>query len=259
MLLGAQRQHAGVDAQADQEVRGADIDRAPVDEPADTPAGRRHEPRDGRNGEAALSGRVHDGRGQRMGTAALDSGSEPKNLGILDTGDGADNFDSGDARLALRQRARLVHDEYVHPRELFQCLRVFHEHTRVRATSGSHHDGHRRGQAERARARDDQDRHAVHQGVREPGRGAPQAPGGKRRDGREDHGRNEVRGDLVREPLNGRARALRLADHPDDLRQQRVAADAFGPERERPVHADRRPDDTISGRLVHGDRLAGDH
>ena len=35
------------------------------------------------------------------------------------------------------------------------------------------------------------------------------------------------RGDAIGEPLNRRAAALRLADHPHDLREQRVGADAI--------------------------------
>ena len=42
-----------------------------------------------------------------------------------------------------------------------------------------------------------------------------------------DHRRHEVGRDAIGEPLNRRARALRLADHPHDLREQRVAADAL--------------------------------
>ena len=42
-------------------------------------------------------------------------------------------------------------------------------------------------------------------------------------------------GDAIGEPLNRRARPLRLGDHPHDLREQRVAADALRAHRERPV------------------------
>ena len=51
---------------------------------------------------------------------------------------------------------------------------------------------------------------------------------------RDQHdGGHEVRRDHVRQALDRRAAALRLADHPHDLRQQRVAADALGAHDER--------------------------
>ena len=90
-----------------------------------------------RNGDAALTGGVHDRRGERMSAAALDSRSQPEQLGVVDTGDGLADFDGGDARLALGQRAGLVHDEHVHARELLECFGVLDEHTGVRAASGS--------------------------------------------------------------------------------------------------------------------------
>ncbi len=43
-----------------------------------------------------------------------------------------------------------------------------------------------------------------------------------------DHRRHEPAGDLIGEPLDRRARALRVGDHLHDLRQQRVAADLVG-------------------------------
>ncbi len=46
----------------------------------------------------------------------------------------------------------------------------------------------------------------------------------------------KILGDAIGEPLNRRARALRLADHADDLREQRLAPDALRPHRQRPVH-----------------------
>ena len=52
-------------------------------------------------------------------------------------------------------------------------------------------------------------------------------------DGDSDDGRHEPRGDPIGEPLDRRAAALRLADHPHDLREQRVAADALGPHHQR--------------------------
>ena len=54
-----------------------------------------------------------------------------------------------------------------------------------------------------------------------------------------DHRRHEPAGDDVGELLDRRARALRLGDHADDLRQQRVAADPLGPHHKAAGRVDR--------------------
>ena len=61
------------------------------------------------------------------------------------------------SRLPFGQRAGLVDDQCV---DFFQGLEgfgVLDENAGVRAASGANHDRHRRGQAEGARAGDDQD------------------------------------------------------------------------------------------------------
>ena len=90
-------------------------------------------------------------------------------------------------------------------------------------------------------------------------RRTPDAPCHKRDGGREQNGRDEVPGHAIRQSLNRRARALRLADHPDDLREQRLGADALGAHGERAVDRQRRADHAIAGTFVDGYRLAGDH
>ena len=86
---------------------------------------------------------------------------------------------------------------------------------------------------------------------------AAQAAKASERNG--DHGRHEPAGDLVGEPLDRRARALRFRDHLDDLRQHGVAADLFGPHDEAAGLVERAGDD-LRARLL-GDRhgFAGDH
>ena len=73
------------------------------------------------------------------------------------------------------------------------------------------------------------------------------------------HGRHEIGGDPIGKPLNRRARPLRLGNHPDDLREQRLVADPLGLDGHRAVDADRRADDLVAGPLIHRDRLAGHH
>ena len=61
-----------------------------------------------------------------------------------------------EAGFALGQRARFIHD---HGRYFFEPLDgfgIFHEHAGLRAASDADHDRHGRGEAERARARDDE-------------------------------------------------------------------------------------------------------
>ena len=65
-----------------------------------------------------------------------------------------------------------------------------------------------------------------------------------------DDGRHEERGDAIRQPLDRRAAALRLADHPHDLREQRVAADALGAEQQRAGGVDRAAGHAIARRLL---------
>ena len=65
----------------------------------------------------------------------------------------------------------------------------------------------------------------------------------ERRDRHDDDRRHEPRRHGVGEPLDGRARALRLADHPDNLREHGVAADALGAHHEAAGSVDGRAGD----------------
>ena len=114
-------------------------------------------------------------------------------------------------------------------------LGVPEQHARLRAASDRDHDRHRRREPERARARDDQHGHGVHERVREPRlrpEPRPQREGEQRRG---DHRRHEHRRHAIGQALDRRAAALRLGDERDDLREQRVAADALGDEQSVPA------------------------
>ena len=65
--------------------------------------------------------------------------------------------------------------------------------------------------------------------------------------------------DFIGESLNGCAAALRFADHLDDLREQRFAADALGAHEQRAGAVHGRADDASTGLLLNGNRFAGDH
>ena len=85
----------------------------------------------------------------------------------------------------------------------------------------------------------------------------PQATNVRTRD--RQHGRHEVAGHLVDQPLDRGAAALGLADHADDLGQQRVGADLLGADQQAAGAVDRAADDLRARLLLHRDRLAGDH
>ncbi len=96
------------------------------------------------------------------------------------------------------------------------------------ASTGADHDGHGRGQTQGARAGDDEDRDGVHEGMRQARLGTDQGPDNEGQYGDGDDGGHEPAGDAVRQPLDGGAAALRLADHLHDLREHGLAANALG-------------------------------
>ena len=165
----------------------------------------------------------------------------------------------GDFGTTGGHRAGLVDDEDVDAREKLERLSVLDQHAGGGAASGAHHDRHRRRQSERARARDDQDGDGGDERVRQARFGAPFQPYGERHDRDCNDSRHEVRGDAIRKALNRCARALRVTNHADDLREQRVGADALGAHRERAVGRNGAADDALARTLVDRDRLASDH
>ena len=96
----------------------------------------------------------------------------------------------------------------------------------LRATAGADQQRGRRGQAERARAGDDQ--HG--DGGGERGGRAPPVPSQKPSvpSGQRDHHRHEDGGDPVGQPLHGGLAVLRLLDQPGHLGQLGVGADPGG-------------------------------
>ena len=129
----------------------------------------------------------------------------------------------------------------------------------MRAASGANHDRHRRREAERARTRDDQHGHGVHDGMRKTRLRSEGYPPDECHERDCDHGRNKPASNFVRQPLDRGSRALRLADHLHDLRQHGLAADAVGAHHERSVAVYGRADHTRGRRLLHGRGLACDH
>jgi hypothetical protein len=138
-----------------------------------------------------------------------------------------DRHDASQARLSLRQGARLVDDDRGDLLEPLERSGVLDQDALAGASPDPDHDRHRRSEPERARTGDDQHRHGDHDGVRKLRRRPDERPHDRRGDRDDDDRRHEDGRDLVDEPLHGGARALRLRDHVNDLRQQCLAADAL--------------------------------
>ena len=90
-------------------------------------------------------------------------------------------LDGHERRLAFGERAGLVHDERRHLLEQLERLGVPEQHAGFGAAAGADHDRHRRRQAERARARDDQHGNRIDERMREPRLGPDDRPDDERR------------------------------------------------------------------------------
>ena len=69
----------------------------------------------------------------------------------------------GQARLPDGEGARFVEDHGAHAVSGFQRLGIFDQNAMFGGHPGADHDGHRRGQAQRARAGNHQHRHCVNE------------------------------------------------------------------------------------------------
>ena len=133
------------------------------------------------------------------------------------------------------------------------------ENAALGAAARTDHNRHRRGEPQRAWARDDEDCHRIHERVREPRLGTERRPCCKCSDRSHDDDWHEPRGHFIGKMLNRRARTLRLADHTDNLREQRVGADSLGFHDERAVAVDGATRHLVTLRLLNGHRLTGQH
>ena len=132
----------------------------------------------------------------------LEPGGECQHLVFREAG-GRHHGD--EARLALGQRAGLVDHDGVDLLHDLERLGALDQDARLGAAAGGHHDGDRRGEAERARAGDDQHGDGVHERIGQARLGAPEAPRERRHRRHRHHRRHEPRGDDVGQALDRRA------------------------------------------------------
>ncbi len=154
-------------------------------------------------------------------------------------------------------RSGLVEHGGVDATRRLEHLAALDHDAQLRGTTRAHHDRGGRGQAERARAGDDQ--HGDRGRERLVGRVTGEQPDGQGAQRDQDHGRHEDGRDLVREPLHRGLGALRLGDQPPDLGQRGLAPDMgrFHDQPARRVH--RRPEHRVPDGHVDRDRLSGEH
>ena len=186
----------------------------------------------------------------------LQAGSQPQKLSLRPTGQG---HHRRELRLALGERAGLVHHQRVNLFQNLQGLGVLDEHTGSGAAAGSDHDGHRRRQSQRARAGDDEHRHRAHESVGQARLRPDQRPDDESNHSHQHHRRNEVGGHHVGQALDGGAAALGFADQADDVGQQRLAAHALGPHDEAAGAVDGAAGDVVALDFLHRDGFARDH
>ncbi len=215
--------------------RVAERHSAALDGADDALARDRLEVRHRRAGETPrAAGPSHDGGGQRMLADRFETGGEPQQLVLRSRP--APPTERRQRRLALGERAGLVDDQRVDLLQQLERLGVADQHAGLGAAARADHDGHRRREAERARARDDEHGDGVDERVREARLGPDDAPDATNVTTATPMtmGTNQAETG-VGQPLNRRARALRLADHAHDLREERVAC------RRARVHHEARP------------------
>ena len=131
----------------------------------------------GRNSQIARAGVSEDGFRERVLAALFGRRREPNQFIRIAVG----RLDRGDRRSDFGQRPRLVEDDRRHPMCPFQGLCVLDQDPCPGRHAGADHDRRRRGQAEGARARDNEDGNGVDDGERQLSADSP--PGRERRGG----------------------------------------------------------------------------
>ena len=184
----------------------------------------------------------------------LDGRRQPQNIGLVKS---LCRDDGDDLRLALGQRSRLVDHQRVDLLHALQRFGVLDQHAGLRATPDADHDRHRRGESERAGAGDDEHADGGDQAERHAWFRPEPGPGAERDQRHGDDNRHEPAGNLIGQPLDRRARSLRIRHHLHDLGQQRVAPDLVGAHHEPAGLVERTCDHLAAGLLGNRHGFAG--
>ena len=108
--------------------------------------------------DRALAGAVDHGARHRMLGAGLRGGRHGEDVVLRETGE---RNDLGQSHLTLGHRAGLVEQDDIRGVGRLEHLAALEQDAELRAAAGPGHDRGGRRQAERARARDQQDRHRI--------------------------------------------------------------------------------------------------
>ncbi len=119
-----------------------------------------------------------DGRGDRMLARSLDTGGDAQQIVLLNT---LYRYDRCDLRLAFGQRAGLVDHQGVDGFHPLQRFGIADQHAGMGAAPDANHDRHRRGEAQRTGAGDDQHAHRGHETIGKARLGTEHRPGAQRR------------------------------------------------------------------------------
>ena len=159
-------------------------------------------------------------------------------------------------RLAGGDGTGLVEHDRIHAAGLLEGLRRLIQNAVLCAHTVADHDGDRRRQAECARAADDE--HADAAGDSKAELFAEEQPRAHCQECEaDDRGHKDGR-DFIGDPCERCLGGCRIADHPDDLRERGVLADAGRPTGQETALIDRRRLHGIAGRFVDRDALAGE-
>ena len=197
-----------------------------------------------------------DGTRQRVIRALLERGGEPHERLRPHAAARADVRERG---RAVRERAGLVKDDTVGLVSVFKLRAALEEDAVLRRAARADHEPRRRGEAERARARDRQHVAAGEQRALKVARRNAPVPDEERQRRRADDARHEPVRDLVGKALHGCFFALGLAHDLDDLLEHGRLAQRLGRDDGRAGAVEAAADDLVAGRFVHRHALAGEH
>ena len=167
--------------------------------------------------------------GQRMPAVLIEARSQAQHLVL---GEARRGHGAVESRLAFGQGSVLGNDQRIDLAKVLDRRGVAEQHALCCRLAGSDHDGHRRRQAQGARASDDQHGHCIDQAVDPTGfmdGGRPEQPPTQESQQRDpDDCHDEVAGHPVSHALHWRPGALRLQDHLHDAGQHRAGPDLLG-------------------------------